>query len=645
MLDGWMLKRAANHFNPVEVSLMFRDRLTPLILVLLAGGACPLPAQSSISLSVDLRDAPRKLLHTTEILPVHPGPLTLAFPEWIRNEHVPAPLTQQVGVFITARNDGGVHAQPIRWTRNPIDLYLYRVTIPTGVRSIEVTFDFITSDKDGGARGSSDANLAVLDWNTVVLYPYSGPNTRVANITVTPKVILPDGWHTATALKAVAGAMEPTSSVVNFQPVSLEQLVDSPMIAGRYFRETALAPEVSPRHYLDIVADRPEDLEVPQTRMDELSQAIRQAGLLFGSHHYDQYRFLITLSNNISGAAIDHLQSLDDRRPANFFQNEKWQKLVANYTIHDFLHSWNGKYRRPEGLATSNFQTPPITSGMWVYEGLTDYLTNVITARTGIWTKEEFLNALASKAAYYDRRPGMQWRDLDDIDTMAYPLWSNEDSSYDNWRRNGFDFYSEGDLIWLDVDVTIRNKSNGKKSLNDFAALFYGLGGDTGPRVVPYSFNDIVAFLNQIVPNDWEGFLTQRLHALSQAPLQGITGAGYKLVYKEAADEDFRYSLAMSIGADGVISDVLMGEIAYQAGFGPGMKILAVNGQPFARATLQQAIDAAKTTTTPIDFKVDNTGVISDLRLDYHGGQRHPVLERVPNTPDRIAQILQPMSR
>jgi predicted metalloprotease with PDZ domain len=268
-----------------------------------------------------------------------------------------------------------------------------------------------------------------------------------------------------------------------------------------------------------------------------------------------------------------------------------------------------------------------------------------MTVRIGSATNEEYLDALASRAAYYDRRPGMQWRDLDDVDTMAYPLWSSEDSSYDNWRLNGFDFYSEGNLIWLDVDVTLRDKSNGKKSLNDFAALFYGLAGDTGPKVLPYSFHDIVACLNQVVPNDWEGFLSERLHALSKAPLQGIAGAGYKLVYIEGPDDDFRYSLAMSIGANGVISDVLMGEIAYQAGFGPGMKILAVNGQPFTRATLQQAIDAAKTTTTPIDFKVDNTGVISDLRLDYHGGQRHPVLERVPNTPDRIAEILGPMTR
>jgi predicted metalloprotease with PDZ domain len=620
-------------------------RLKPLFLSLLVVSACQSRAQLPLSLSVDLRDAPRRLLHATEILPVQNGPLTLAFPEWIRNEHVPAPLTQQVGLFITARDGDGGNGQPIRWTRDPINLYLYRVTIPTGVRSIEVKFDFITSDKDGGARASSDANLAVLDWNTVVLYLYSGPDTRVANLTVTPSVILPNGWHTATALKAVAGAKDSGSAVVNFQPVSLEQLVDSPMISGRYFREIALAPEVSPRHYLDIVADRPEDLEVPQARMDELSQAIRQTGLVFRSHHYDEYRFLITLSNNISGAAIDHLQSLDNRRPAKFFSNERWQKLAASYTIHDFLHSWNGKYRRPEGLATPNFQTPPITSGMWVYEGLTDYLTNVMTARAGIWTKDEYLDALASKAAYYDRRPGMRWRDLDDVDTMAYPLWSTEDSSYDNWRLNGFDFYSEGTLIWLDVDVTIRNKSNGKKSLNDFVALFNGLGGDTGPKVVPYSFNDIVACLNQVVPNDWGGFLSERLHTLSKAPLQGIAGAGYRLVYKEGADANFQYSLAMSIKADGVISDVSMGEIAYQAGFGPGMKILTVNNQPFANATLQQAIDAAKTTTTPIDFKVDNTGEISDLRLDYHGGQRHPVLERVSNAPDRIYEILQPMSR
>jgi predicted metalloprotease with PDZ domain len=282
---------------------------------------------------------------------------------------------------------------------------------------------------------------------------------------------------------------------------------------------------------------------------------------------------------------------------------------------------------------------------MWVYEGLTDYLSTVMTARIGTATKEDFLDILASKAAYYDRRPGMRWRDLDDVDTMAYPLWSNEDSSYDNWRLNGFDFYDEGNLIWLDVDVTIRDKSNGKKSLNDFVAFFHGLGGDTGPKVVQYSFHDIVACLNKVVPNDWEGFLTERLHALSKAPLQGITGAGYKLVYKEGADKDFQYSLAMSIGANGVISDVLMDGVAYQAGFGPGMKILAVDGQPFTRATLQQAIDAAERATTPIDFKVDNTGEILGLRLDYHGGQRHPMLERVPNTPDRIVEILQPMSR
>jgi predicted metalloprotease with PDZ domain len=624
---------------------MFHARLKSLYFALLLSSACQLQAQLPLSLSVDLRDAPRKLLHTTEILSVQDGPLTLAFPEWIRNEHEPAPLTQQVGLFIKARGGSGVVGQPLSWKRDSLDPYLYHLTIPNGVRSIEVRFDFITSDKNGDGKGSSDANLAVLDWNTVVLYPYSGPDTRVADLTVTPTVTLPNGWYMATSLKTVLGVMESTSSVVNFQPVSLEQLVDSPMIAGRYFREIALAPDVSPRHYFDVVADHPEDLEVPQARIDELSQAIRQAELLFRSHHYDDYRFLMTLSNNISGAAIDHLQSLDNRRPAKFFYNEKWQKIAVSYTIHDFLHSWNGKYRRPEGLATPNFQTPPITSGIWVYEGLTDYLTNVMTARAGIWTKEEYLDALASKAADYDRRPGMQWRNLDDVDTMAFPLWSTEDSSYDNWRMNGFDFYSEGNLIWLDVDVTIRDKSNGKKSLNDFVALFHGLGGDTGPKVVPYSFHDIVACLNQVVPNDWGGFLSERLHTLSKAPLQGIAGAGYRLVYKEGADANFQYSLAMSIKADGVISDVSMGEIAYQAGFGPGMKILTVNNQPFAKATLQQAIDAAKTTTTPIDFKVDNTGEISDLRLDYHGGQRHPVLERVPNTPDRIAKILQPMSR
>ncbi|MBW4039716.1 MAG: M61 family metallopeptidase [Acidobacteria bacterium] len=624
---------------------MSRVRFALFILFLLVRCGCQLSAQSSIKLSVDLRDAPRKLLHTIEIIAVEPGPLTLAFPQWIGNEHAPAPLTQQVGVFIKALNDDGGSALPMHWTRDPTNLYLYRVSVPAGVHSIEITFDFITSDTSGDGLASSDANLAVLDWNTVLLYPYRGPDTRVADMTVTPTVILPSGWHTATALKPVTEDAQPiSSSVVRFQPVSLDQLVDSPMMSGRYFSEVALAPEVSPRHFLDIVADRPEDLEVPPVWVDDLSKAVRQAGILFHSHHYDEYRFLITLSNNISGEAVDHGQSLDDRRPANFIRNEKWQKLFAGYTIHDFLHSWNGKYRRPEGMTTPNFQTPVNTSGLWVYEGLTAYLADVTTARTGIWIKEEFLESIASTAASLDHRPGMKWRDLDDVDLMAYPLWSNEDSSYDNWRLNGFDPYTQGELIWLDIDVAIRNKSHGKRSLNDFLVLFHGLGGDTGPKVVPYSFADIVTCLNQVVPNDWETFLTKRLHSTSETPLQGITGSGYKLVYKEAADHDFQYSLAMSLGKDGIISDVLMGGIAYQAGFGTGMKILAVNGQPFALATLQREIDAAKATTTPLDFRVENTGVLSDLHLDYHGGQRHPVLERLPNTPDRIAEIVQPMA-
>ena len=323
---------------------MFRVRFAAFILFLLVSCPCQLSAQTSIKLSVDLRDAPRKLLHSKEILAVEPGPLTLAFPEWIGNEHAPAALTQQVGVFMKALKDDGGGARPMHWTRDPRNLYLYRVSIPEGICSIEIAFDFITSDKDGDGHASSDANLAVLDWNTVILYPYLGPDTRVADVTVTPTVILPSGWHTATALKPVTrGAQPVSSSVVNFQPVSLDQLVDSPMMSGRYFREVALAPEVSPRHFLDIVADRPEDLEVPPVWVDDLSKAVRQAGILFHSHHYEEYRFLMTLSNNIAGAAIDHGQSLDDRRPANFIRNETRQKLFANYTIHDFLHSWNGK--------------------------------------------------------------------------------------------------------------------------------------------------------------------------------------------------------------------------------------------------------------------------------------------------------------
>lgn len=617
-----------------------------------AAAAAPPP----ITLSVDLRDVPRKIIHAREVIPVRPGPLTLAYPKWLPSEHAPGPLDQQVGLVITGRGPGQPAGRTIRWTRDPLDLYTYRIVVPAGVTAIEVKTDFITTDSGSKQGGSASDNLAVLSWNTVLLYPYAGPATRVAGVMVTPTLLLPDGWRHASALvptgAAAAGVGAAAAGPQTFATLSLEQLVDSPVLAGRYFREVAIAPEISPRHYLDMAADAPAQLAISQAHIDELSQLVRQSGRLFLSRHYGSFRFLVALSDQISGRAVDHHQSLDNRRPAAFFTDERLLAAYGNFVPHDLVHSWNGKYRRPAGLATPNFQVPADGGGLWVYEGLTEYLGALLTARAGIWSKEMYLGALAETAAQYSHRPGRQWRDLQDTAVMAMPLWANDDGVYDSWRRDGFDFYGEGALLWLDVDVTIRNRSGGRKSLNDFAAAFYGAGGDTGPKVLPYTFEQLVAALNAVAPNDWAGFLNRRLHSLApEAPLGGIDHGGYRLVYRDAPNAwtalagrpDLLYSIAMAVGG-GVVSDVLAGGVADRAGFVPGMKIVSVDGQAYTPAALRAAIRNAKDGASPIEFVVQNAGANQALRLDYHGGERYPALERVDGTADRLGEIITPMA-
>jgi predicted metalloprotease with PDZ domain len=589
-------------------------------------------AQQPITLSVDLRDAPRKLFHATEVIPVRPGPLTLVYPKWLPSEHAPGPVANHAGLLISSH--GGAE-QTLRWHRDPLDPYAYRLTVPQGVSAIRVRSDFI-------AAASAGSDLAALSWNTMLLYPYAGPQTRADAIMVTPSVTLPAGWRHATAL-------EPDGEAAGgFKTVSLERLVDSPLIAGRHFREI----EVAPHHYLDMVADSPEQSLVSDVQVAQLGRLVEQSGRLFRSRHYDSFRFLMTLSDQVEGLAVDHHESLDNRRPGRFLVDPAMRIAYGGFLPHDFVHSWNGKYRRPAGVATANFQAPIDTSGLWVYEGLTDYLGGVLTARAGIWTPAQYLGALAETAARYSHRPGRAWRDLQDTASMAMTLWEKGGGAYGSLRRDGFDFYGEGGLIWLEVDITIRQRSGGRKSLDDFIALFHGAGGDTPPKVLPYQFDDLVAALNAVQPNDWAGFLDSRLHALGpDAPLGGIAGGGYQLVYRDAPNplaaegggNGLLYSIAMEVGASGIVSDVLEDGAAWRAGLTPGMKIATVNGQPYATALLRQAIREAAHGPDAILLAV--AGRPGVLRLEYHDGERFPALERVPGTPDLLAEIIRPRAR
>jgi predicted metalloprotease with PDZ domain len=606
------------------------------------------PQTATMTLAVDLTDAPRKILHATETLQVKPGPMTLVYPEWIPGEHGPTgPIVNQAGFLITTPT-----GDPVKWERDLVDMYSYHITVPAGVSQLNIKMDFLaTSGGQFTAGGSTSANLALLSWNTLLVYP---AHTNAADVMVTPSITVPTGWKYGTALDA-SGSL-PGVSPVQFKTVSLEQLVDSPVLAGRWFREIVLAPEITPKHYLDLAGDGPEDVLLSDEHIAEFTNLIRQTGFLYKSRHYGSYHFLVTLSDQVAHFGLEHHQSSDDRVPEKTFVDDSAFIEEGLLLPHEFTHSWNGKYRRPAGLATPNYQEPMKGDLLWVYEGLTEYLGDVLAARSGIWTPEIYRARLATIAAYLnDARPGRTWRDLQDTASAAQ-LLSAAGGPYDNWRRN-VDYYDEGELLWLEADATIRQKTDGKKSLNDFVAAFHGLGGNTAPKVVSYTFDDIVAGLNAVVPNDWATFLRKRLddNHLHAPEMPGIDAlSGYKLTYTDKPNYwsqlaesggglNAVYSLGFGVNTTGDIRDVIVGSLADKAGLAPEFKIVAVNGRAFAPSLLRQAIKDAAGSGPAIELIVENTGYFKIIKLDYHGGERYPDLVRVDGVPARLDDIIAPM--
>jgi predicted metalloprotease with PDZ domain len=599
-----------------------------------------------ITLSIDLTDAPRKILHAVEVMPVTPGPLTVVYPKWIPGEHGPTgPIENMTGFVITA------NGQPVKWERDKIDMFAYHLTVPQGATKLEMKIDFLTPASTSGfsAGGSTSENLALLSWNTLLVYP---DGADASEVMFTPSITTPAGWKFGTALDKDGGADQMTT----FKTVSLEQLVDSPVLAGRYFREVALAPEITPEHYLDMAADGPEEVELSKEHIAEFDRLVRETGALYKSRHYGSYHFLVTLSDEVAHFGLEHHQSSDDRVNATTFTDDREFVLNGLLLPHEFTHSWNGKYRRPAGLATNNYQKPMEGDLLWVYEGLTEYLGDVLAARCGIWTPEQYKQRLSTIAAEYDNRPGRTWRDIQDTATSAQILYAAE-GGWDNWRLS-VDYYDEGELIWLDVDTTIRKMTNGKKSLDDFVAKFHGLGGNTGPKVVPYTFDDVVAGLNGVVANDWATFLRSRLDSNAyHAPLGGLENGGYKLIYADKPNPwsamedaergtfDFWYSLGLHAGKSGTVSDVLKGGVADKAGVGPGMKIVAVNGRGYTPDVLKAAVHGGAGSGPVTELIVENTGYYKILKLDYHGGERYPQLERVSGVPDRLDDVLKPEAK
>jgi len=603
------------------------------------------PYPGTLTLNVDLRDSVRKIFRVHESIPVKPGALTLYYPKWIPGEHGPTgPIDGVTGLRISG------NGRALEWRRDLEDPFSLRLEVPAGVSTLELEFQYL-SPGPGGAFGGSVSvtpKLVDLEWNQVAFYP-AGYVAR--QIPIQPTVRIPEGWGYGTALEPVLT----TSDSVRFKATTFEGLVDSPLITGQYYKRIELTRVGSRPVVLDIVADRPANLALTDDQIKQQRGLIEQAAALFGEHHFDRYHFLLTLSDNTGHFGLEHHQSSDDRIDADFFTEKDLYVGGVGLMPHEYVHSWNGKFRRPAGLATPHYNVPMKDDLLWVYEGLTTYLGEVLTARAGLYTPEQYRDSLASIAAVMQFRPGRSWRPLQDTADAAQILYPAP-RAWGNWRRD-VDFYPEGALLWLDVDTRIRELSNGKRSLDDFVKAFYGIDDDKH-LVLPYSFDDVVSALNAVQPFDWAHFLRERLDSTEpEAPLDGLTRGGWKLAFTETPSEYFKgmekrrktvnllYSIGVTLdGGDnkGRITDVLWNGPAFTAGLAPGMKLIAVNGEAYSNERLKEAIKTAENEKAPIELLVQNLDYYSTVKLDYHEGPKYPKLVRLSSNPDRLSNISKP---
>ncbi len=597
------------------------------------------PFRGTIGLQVDATDTVRHIFRVHETIPVSgSGPMMLLYPRWIPGNHAPTGRIDQVaGLSIRA---GG---KPLEWSRDPVDVYAFRVNVPSGAAALDLDFQIVTPTDSDQGRVVMTSDMLDLEWNAVALYP-AGYFAR--QIMVEPGVKLPQGWQFGTALDTASGK----DGMTTFKPVNFDSLVDSPMFAGRNFKRVDLDPKGPVRVSLNIVADRAELLDTKPEQIEAHRNLVSQAYKLYGAHHYDHYDFLLALTDTMGGIGLEHHRSSENSTVPNYFT--EWEKTADTRDLlpHEFTHSWNGKFRRPADLWTPTFNIPMRDSLLWVYEGQTQYWGFVLAARAGLLTKQQALDAVAATAAAYDNRKGREWRPLQD--TTNDPIVANRRPlPWRSWQR-AEDYYSEGELVWLDADTMIREMSGGKKSLDDFARAFFGVN-DGSYEPATYSFDDVVKTLNGVQPHDWAKFLRARLDTVgAEAPLDGLARGGYKLVYSDTPSDFFKgaearrrntdltYSLGIVIGREARITDVLWEGPAFKSGFTVGTQIVAVNGLAFDADRLKTLIKSNKAGSEAIEFIVKNGDRYRTIRIDYHGGLRYPHLERAGTGEARLDAIL-----
>jgi len=615
-------------------------------------GLAPIPAPrdapypGAITLEMDATDLDRRIVAVKQTIPVAgPGPMILLYPSWIPGNHGPVGPVDDIADLHFSAN-----GQPLRWVRHTVETNGFQIDVPAGVSSIDVSFKWLTPIDGSQGRVVITDEMLNIQWEKAVLYPAGYDSS---GITMRPSLRLPAGWRYGTALDTESFE----NGVATFAPISLEHFADSPLFAGAHYRQIDLDPGGRSPVRLNIVADDPEMLAATEAHIELHRDLIDQADRLFGARHFNHYDFLLAVTDTLGGIGLEHHRSSENSVDPKYFTASTETIGDRDLLGHEYVHSWNGKWRRPADQMTANFNEPLQNSLLWVYEGQTQYWGQVLTTRAGLLSKDLELGSLAMTAATYGLSPGRAWRAMQD--TTNDPIIARRQPQPWGTFQRSEDYYSEGALIWLDADTWIREQSNGRRSLDDFAKAFFGVeDGNWDPA--PYTFDDIVRTLNEVQPNDWATFLRTRLDAVgadAPMPLDGIERGGYRLVFKEEPNayqkalyteygrNDFQYSLGIRTDNANRISLVRWGSPAFEAGLTSGWEVVAVNGRAASAEAISEAITASKGTTTPIEMMLRKGERFRTIRFDYHDGLRYPHLERIEGTPDRLGDILAPRRR
>tara|TARA_R110000782_G_scaffold49622_2_gene107878 strand:+ start:10713 stop:12638 length:1926 start_codon:yes stop_codon:yes gene_type:complete len=595
-----------------------------------------IPYPGTMQIEVDASDTTQRIWRVKQTIPVSSsGPLTLLYPEWLPGKHGPrGQIDKLAGLKISA------NGTDIGWTRSATDVYAFHVNVPEGAREIVAEFQFLNPTAGNQGRIAVTDKMLNLQFETVSLYP---AGYYVRQIPVQASVTYPAGWQAFTALRG-----KTSGSTVSYNVTDYETLIDSPVFAGKYAKVIDLGGDVK----LDMVADNPTELATTPEQIAAHKKLVTETIALFGARHYDHYDFLFAITDEMGGIGLEHHRSSENGVDPGYFT--KWNDGPGDRNLlpHEFVHSWNGKYRRPELLWTPDYRTEMQDNLLWVYEGQTQFWGYVLGARSGLYSKQQTLDAYASIAARLDLAKGREWRPLED--TTHDPIISaRRPKGWSSWQRNE-DYYNEGLLMWLEADGIIRRESKGAKGLDDFASAFFGMrDGDWGQ--LTYSRQDVIDTLNAVQPYDWAGFLAAHVdRTTSEAPKAGFTLGGYALVYGDTPNSttkeiekaikgiDQTYGVGLAVKNDGEIASVIWDSAAFKANLAVGMKIVAIGGTEYSGDLFKDALTRAKASKNPLDLIVKQDKAYRNIRLDYSLGLRYPRLEKTGEGEGSLDRLLQP---